>query len=245
MQTVIMFLRTLFLPLVLLLALLAGCKKEKTFIVNGRLLQSRSQPAPVPAYTLRLFQQGSGGAPIALGASSSLAEGQTDNNGFFRIRFKEGKGTFFGIPVSNQNEVTLSGVATGSFPEFYVSNLPYQQETLDQTLYLYKRVDTIFLRLKAVVPVLTSDSFTIYAHQVYGRIKRIKTGFAIPAHVEFILDTIHQAAFTHYAYVAGKYVNDFSIYKNRHLMPLQTLSAEQDSLPPNDESRRTFHYIVY
>lgn len=224
---------------------LVACQKEKTYQVKGRLLQSRSIPLAVTNTSLTLYQPGSGGAPIALGTFSSIAAGKTDGTGSFSIQFKEGKGTFFGIPAANKNALTLTGSDALGLTSFYIRNYPYNTTEAFEPIYLYKKADTLIVKSKVIAPIVATDSFTIYVTTVNGNQKRIKKGYTAPADSELVLDTIFQVVFPHYDYGARRYINDISIYKNRDLLPLPNGLPKQDSLRVEDEKTLTLLYIAY
>lgn len=227
-----------------ILILITSCKKDKHYQVTGRLLLSSSQPVPVTQYKLDIYQPGSFGAPIAIGTTSSQANGITDMNGRFTFRFTEGKGMFMGIPTSNASPAVLSGYENTGLPGMYLLNFPYKDAAQLGDIYLYKKVDAVYIVLNAVHDILPTDSFRVYGTDMNGNFRRTITGISALANSTVNLDTIIHASFPSFDFSSKKYINRIQVYNNKSFMNLR-IANNQDSLSAGDDASLTLLYNVY
>lgn len=190
---------------------LISCKKGKKYKIHGRLLFSSSMQVPVADYSLMLYQSGSGGAPIAAGASSSSAYATTDHNGYFTMHFREGKSFFLFFTSTNTTPASLSSYDNPYKLSLQCNNFPYNKDTDWDPLYLCKKVDTVILKLSVENEIMPTDSFTIRGSNLTGSFEKIKTGMSYAAQSIVNFDTVYNATFPSFDFENNFYSNSFYI----------------------------------
>jgi len=224
-----------------LIMCLQACKKETTYNISGTLLFSNTIPIPVSNYSLTLYQGGSPGAPIAIAASSSSAETVTDDKGHFVFKFTKGNGTFFGVPTSNSNSVTLFNYSSSTLPQIWKTNFPYDSKTNFDPIYLCKKVDTVIMHVYFLSSIIPTDSFTVYASNLTGGVQHVITGLTISANSQVNLDTVINGTFGRFDFTTKKYLSGFWIDSKSRSNP-HFFNNSTDSLAEYDESKLTLNY---
>lgn len=187
-----------------------SCLKQKYAHYKGKLVLSSSNRVPVSNASISFYQGGSGGIGIPGSSSPSSADGTSDANGFFDIKFPLGKAQFLGIPTTNGSPVDMI-VRAGAVGGYYRSLAT--NDTLLNELFLYKKVDRFIIRMVSSGGAIPTDTFRIEGRTINGRYKKIITGLVIPAGTPTTIDTIANAIFTTLDVRQKTYFNDVSFYR--------------------------------
>src|SRR5438128_156635 len=108
------------IAILLTVVLLTGCKKnraDKTYTIQGQILESSSNPTPVSNYTLSFYQRSNSGL---LGGVSGLdTTAKTGNDGKFTFQYNPNKNYGFSQGGTNSNEISFTGVDTIKYKGLY------------------------------------------------------------------------------------------------------------------------------
>lgn len=133
-----------------LFTILYSCKKnlEGTYTIQGRLLESSSNPIPVKNYTLNFYQKAAQGL---LGGLSGFDNNiNTDNNGNFLFRYNPSKGYGLSGGGLNDNSISIYGMNdTSQIKSFQPMWLPVMSGinvNLD-VIYRYKKIETLIRKV--------------------------------------------------------------------------------------------------
>ena len=156
-----------------------------------------------------MFQRGSGaGAILPMGASSSLASGGTDPNGYFRIRFTAGKGIFIAIPVSNSNPLLLrNSYEDTTFPGFSRDNFTDSVYDPSKPIFIGKTIDTVIIKITLLTDLAPTDTIGLRGNTITGRFDKEYIGKSGSAGSVIVLDTVVNMLFTDFNYFQRKFLN--------------------------------------
>ena len=190
--------------------LLSGCsKKTKVYSIQGRVLQSSSNPVPLSNYKLTFFQPGRPEALIPIGASSASTSSFTNNNGFFSCRFQTGEATFLLIPLSNSSPLSMRGDNNDPLINLSWSNIPAKDTVLGD-VYVYKKINKAVIKIISSTEILPQDSLIIRAPTALGEYRKVLTGISIQPNTIITADTILQLISTNFDVPQKQYF--FNIY---------------------------------
>jgi hypothetical protein len=231
--------RSLFL--LIIASVFSGCKKDKTEIIEGILLYSKTNPQPVGNYTLEMYQRG--GNAIIMGTSSSSATATTNNEGRFRFEFIPGKGYFIGIPTRNSASTSLSGIGNTNFPGMHRDIFPDSAFNSNTPVYLVKEIQQYLVQVKTMRTMIPADSIVIRVSTKSGEIERIYTGLNIVSGTTTIIDTIPNVIATNLSILNGGYQNPFWLPSSSNSRNVYFTFANNIGI--QDENERTLEIVIY
>lgn len=227
--------KSLSIPILLFLLIFSySCKKDpkdRNYIIQGRILESNSNPVPVNNYQLRISQ-----GSFIYGPPGSSKDFQTDANGYFSVNFQPAKGTLLGglndYPLFIYSIDTSKYIGIGS----YWSNIKALIDTNLNTIYLYKKIDRLIRKIQFTTALALNDSTTITTNISGGAFSKTFYG-PISAGTLLIADTLRQVKLTDFDMQSNPNPPRIDFIYSTIIVQLQTYSYSLQ-LVPGDEPER-------
>lgn len=219
-----------------LIILLFGCrKKTKVYSIEGRILQSSSNPVPQGNYKLTFYQKGSPIIPIPIGSSSASATSLTNADGYFNCRFQTGEATFLLIPLSNSSPLTMQGDNNNLHINLYWNNIP-ARDTVLGNVYLYKQINKAIIKISSSIEILPADTLNITTQTSTGDYKKILSGLSIQPGTVTSIDTISQLISANFDVLQKQYTFSINCVNTTN----KKSNANYTFTGPLDEPEREF-----
>ncbi len=225
--------RPIFLLFLVLFFLFFGCRKDRNkgkYTVSGRLLESSSNPVPIKNYQLHISQNNAVGFfGGVLGVDKDF---ETDANGYFSVSYgpKENSGVI--RDGSNPYPIYISGVDTDSYKDLYPlwSPLTPDKDTNLNTIYLFKKIETLVLKIQFNKLLESNDSLEVITHKAYR--SNYRTIHGPVAAGTILYDTVSN-------FIAEQYFLNTKSYASSCVLRKENYQTNfKLELPPGDEVYR-------
>jgi len=198
---------------IILIVLVAGCKKPKPVTFSGQLLLTKKYPIALSNTPIEIYQAGSASAiGIASGSSSSKATTSTDANGFFKVNFTPGTSTFILFSGASTKPLTLSS-ALGDTSRYRFARRNFPDSLYDNTkpIFVAKNIETAIIKTYLLSNLTTTDTIGLRAGTLNGNIDKEYTGLTGAAGSIIVLDTITNLLFTEYDCIQKIFANNLYV----------------------------------
>lgn len=139
------------------------CKKDRKlrFTIEGQLLESSSNPRVITDYEIQISQSSQTG--IFGSVSGILQTAKTGIDGRFTITYSSGRDYGFVTTGVNRNSIFINGVDNMQYPDIRPQwrELPSSIDTNLNILYLYKKIDTLIIKVNFINALITNDTLAL------------------------------------------------------------------------------------
>jgi hypothetical protein len=219
-----------------LLILFSSCKKKenKTYTIQGQILESSSNPVPVSNYLLSFYQKAN--SALLGGVSGVDTTTKTDINGKFIFQYSPHNNYGLTPGTSNPNQISISGADREKYkdlsPQWY--NVASQMNVDLNTIYLYKKIEMLVRKIQFNNSLNTGDSLEFITTDSSGASYKILTG-PIASGTLLTVDTIMNCKISRFDLSSKEYILSAALKKP---------SYEKDSSVVMTTGDETFREIL-
>jgi hypothetical protein len=218
--------------IIILAILFSSCKKNsdaKLYTVQGKILESTSNPIPVTNYQLYVYQKSNSGL---LGGVSGIDKNiKTDNNGFFMFQYDPNKNFGFSQGGTNPNDISIYGIDTIKYKDIGALWYPIQS-SLDinlNTIYLFKKIQSLVIKVQFNTGLNAGESLEVIASDSSGSSHKTLTG-PISSGTLLIVDIIHNCKLSIFDLSARQYRLNAALQKPSYLKDSTIILNQDDEI---------------
>ena len=221
-------------PFLFILVLLISCKKqqsEKKYTIEGQVLESSSNPVPVPDYTIVFSQKANIG--LIGGVSGLYNPIKTGADGQFKFQYSPDKSYGFSLGGTNPNPIIIYGVDTLKYKgvgSTWYSVPPLTDINLN-TIYLYKKITSLVRKVQFNNPLNSGESLDLISPDSSGSNRTTITG-PVSAGTTLTVDTIRNCKLSSFNLQTREFHFTLTLTKPSYLSFIPVV------IPPGDELYR-------